>query len=184
LFTYIPLVVVVLLTVLIYIKIKKQRELIEKAEQYEKLLKESRVSRYKYQQILEKNRDIFKNIDKVKEGLRVLKAELESIRLDIRKHIESIRKEKKAEGKTDLDKRILSQMVATLGERWKFYNVRKLEYLKVIDQLDKMEKEKIEIEQAEHAASEKWTGEKETVLKIWRDLSTLIKITNPHKYYS
>ena len=183
-FTYIPIVVVAVLLVLIYIKIKKQRELIEKAEQYEKLLKESRVSRYKYQQTLEKSRDIFKNIDQVKEGLRVLKAELESIRSDIRKHIESIRKERKAEGETELDKRILSQMIATLGERWKFYNVRKLDCLKVIEQLDKMEIEKIEAVQAEQDASEIWTREKETVLKIWRDLSTQIKITNPHKYYS
>jgi hypothetical protein len=181
--SYIALLVLIVLIVIVFIRIKKQKELIEKAKQYEKLLRESRISRFKYQQSLEKSREFLKTLEQINESLRVIKAELESIRSDLRKHVEGVRSELKKTDNSDLDKRILNQMKTVLGEKWKFFNTRKLDCNKIRDKLKDMEKERNEIAQAEQAACEKWTMEKETVLKTWKELNTQIKITNPQKYY-
>lgn len=66
---------------------------------------------------------------------------------------------------------------------YKPFNIWRLDYHEVLDKLKELEEEKNEITQAENAAYEKWTREKETVLKIWEELNTQIKITNPRNYY-
>ena len=180
--SYIVLLVIIVFIVIVFISMKKQKALTEKAKQYEKLLRESRVSRYKYQQCLENSREFSKNVEQTGESLRVIKAELESIRSDIRQHVEGIRKGKNTDN-SELDKRILDQMKTVLGEKWKFFNSRRLDYHEVMDKLKELEEEKNEITQAENAGYEKWTLEKETVLKIWEELNTKIKITNPQNYY-
>ncbi len=177
------IIVFIAFIVIVFISMKKQKALIDKAKQYENLLRESRVSRYKYQQCLENSREFLKNIEQISESLRVIKAELESIRSDIRQHVEGIRKEVKKTDNSELDKRILTQMKTVLGEKWKFFNSRKLDCREVLDKLKELEEEKNEITQAENAGYEKWTLEKETVLKIWEELNTKIKITNPQNYY-
>ncbi|MBN2287684.1 MAG: hypothetical protein JXQ83_00030 [Candidatus Glassbacteria bacterium] len=180
---YLPLLVVAVLIVVIYLKLKKQRQLLEKANKYEKLLRDSRISRYKYQQTLQRSRDFFKSQEQVNESLRIIKAELGSIRSDMRSHLEGIRHEVKKSDNTEFDKKVIGQMKTALEQKWKFFNSRKIECNKVVDKVNGLEVEKNEIINAERAACDKWTREKETVLKLWRELNTQIKITNPQKFY-
>ena len=182
-YIFISILVVVVLVAIIFSKILKQKQLLVKVKQYEKLLKESRVSRFKYQQTLERNREFIKDIGTANESLRVIKAELESIRSDIRQHLNGVRQEKKKSDNSDLDKRVISQMSTVLGEKLKYLNSRKLDYLKSLGKLKEMEEEKSKLEEAENQACAKWAQEKETVLALWRELNTQFKITNPQKYY-
>ncbi len=182
-YIFISILVFVVLIAIIFIRILKQKQLLVKVKQYEKLLKESRVSRFKYQQILERNREFIKDIGTAIEGLRVIKAELESIRSDVRQHLNGIRQEKKKSDNSDLGKRVVSQMNAVLREKLKFLNSRKLDYLKSLGKLKELEEEKSKLEEVENQACAKWTQEKETVLGLWRELNTQVKITDPQKYY-
>jgi heme exporter protein D len=180
----VPLVVIVVLVGMIVFKVKKQRQLLNKVTQYEKLLRDSRVSRYKYQQILQKSRDFFKSQEQVNEGMKIIKSELMSIRSDIRKHLEEIRKEEENSDNSELDKRTITQMKTILGQKLKFLEGRKQDSLKILDKVNGLEKTKKEIIESERVACDKWTKEKNTVMKLWRELNTQASVTNPQKYYS
>ncbi|MFC1614701.1 hypothetical protein ACFL5K_05335 [Gemmatimonadota bacterium] len=179
----IPLVVVVVLVGMIVFKVKKQRQLINKVNQYEKLLRDSRLSRYKYQQILQKSRDFLKSQEQVNESLKIIKSELMSIRPDIHKQIEEIRKEEEKGDNTELGKRTIAQMKTVLGQKLKFLEGRKQDYLKILTKVNDLEKTKKEIIESERVACDKWTEEKDTVMKLWRELNTQAPVTNPQKYY-
>ncbi|HUU26581.1 MAG TPA: hypothetical protein VM123_02110 [archaeon] len=177
-------VIFAVLAVLIYIRIGKQRRLISQANKYEALLKDSRVTRWQYSQSLEKSRDILKDVEQISGKVKTLKAELFHIRADIHEQLRTLRHEIKKSGGTELDRRVIIQMKVTFGEKWKFFNSRKLVHNETLDKLRETEKKRQELLKDETAACQKWTQEKEKLMKLWRELNDKIKVTNPYTFYS
>jgi len=179
----IPSTVILFLLLLIYVRIRNQRKLIEEAERYEVLLRDCRITRYQYMEALDKSREIQKERERMSNNLQVIKAELNGIRSDIRDELRFIREEIERSTEIEFDQRIIAQMKATLGEKWKFFSSRKTNYnenlARIIETKEKME----QATQKESEASSRWIQEKEMVMNLWQELSPKIQITHPHEYF-
>lgn len=178
------LLVVLIILILIYINIKRQWKLLDEAKKYEVLLHESRLIRLKYTQSLEKSREIDKEIEPVSNTAAVTKADLCSIRSEIRIYLDSLRKEIEKSTGSDLDIRTIALMKEYLVEKWKFLNSRKIFYIEIKAKLEELVKKKEQIIQEEFLFSSQWAKEKNEVMKLWHELNPKVKITDPHTFYT
>ena len=180
----IPGIVILILLLTIYVRIKIQQKLLEKAKLYEVSLQNSRITRLKYFHCMEKSRTILKEYEQISNELEVSKAELLEIRSDIRDELRFLRAEIEKSTGTDLDKRTITQMKVEFGEKWKFFSSSKTNYNKDLDKLLETKKMMEQATQEEIEASSKWSEEKEIIMNLWRELSAKIQITDPNKYFS
>lgn len=80
----IPGIVILILLIIIYVRIKIQQKLLEEAKRYETLLRDSRLIRWQYFQCIEKSKEILKEYEQMSNKLQGIKAELLGIRSDLR----------------------------------------------------------------------------------------------------
>lgn len=178
----IPGIVILILLLTIYVRIKNQQKLLEKAQFYEASLQNSRVTRRKYFHCMEKSRKTFKEYEQISNELEVMKAELLEIRSDIRDELRFLRAEAEKSTGTDLDKRTITQMKAEFGEKWKLFSSSKTNYNKNLDKLLETKKMTEQATQEEIEAASKWSEEKEKIMNLWRELTAKIQITDPNEY--
>ncbi len=180
----IPGIVILILLIIIYVRIKTQQKLLEEAKLYETLLRDSRLTRWQYFQCIEKSKEILKEYEQMSNKLKGIKAELLGIRSDLRDELRFLRAEIEKSTGTELDKRTITQMKAGFDEKWKFFSSRKTNHNKNLDKLIETKKKMEQATQEETEASSKWSSERESVMDLWRELSPKVQVTDPHNYFS
>lgn len=179
-----PVIVILTLLLIIYLRIKKQQELLEKVKSYEALLRDCRVTRWKYFQCMEKSKEALKIYEQMSDQLTILKAELLGIRSELRDELRFLRAEMEKSNGTELDKRTIVQMQAKFDEKWKFLSSRKTNFNETLDKLIETKRKMEQATQDEIEASSKWSSEKERIMDLWRELNSKVQVTDPHKYFS
>jgi len=179
----IPGIVVLALILIIYLRVKKQQKLLSDAERYEAFLRDSRLTRWQYLQCMEKSKEILADFERISDNVNALKAELLGIRSELRDELRFLRAEIKQSAGTELDKRTIAQLKTDFQGKWKHLSSRKTNYNENLDILLETKKKMEQANQAETAASNKWSSEKERVMNLWRELNSKIQITDPHKYF-
>lgn len=179
----IPAVVILVLLIIVFYRVRKQRNLLKQAEEYERLLRDARVSRYQYRQALESTRAAIQELEEIQENLNSLRAELHSYRRDLRQQAAKIREQILASDNSELDKRVVAQMKHSFAELWARADKRK----KILRDLRATHRElqsRVKArEQEEQKASQKWTGQKSQVMTRYSQLKSRLTVTDPNTYF-
>ena len=180
----VPLIVILTFLVIIGIRVQKHRNLMKKREEYEKKLREAKVTRYQYMQALQQSRDILADIEEVEEKLTSVKAELIGYHSDIRQQVDTIRKHRKKSTGSDLDNRTQQQMEAELARLWAHTDSRKLVCLDIEEAHHKLMQNKKRLEHEELKVTNRWFKQKDNVIKVYDDLKNQLSLTDPRKSFS
>ena len=180
----IPLLVILIFLVIVGNRIRKQRNLMQKRDDYEKKLREAKVTRYKYIQALQKTREYISEVEEAEERLIVLKAELIGYRKEQREMILHLRQLQKKSTGSELDKRTIAQQNNILIQHRAHTNMRKrvcMDLEKVLDEArDKLKQQ----ENHEHELTNRWFTQKDQVIKTYRELKDQLVLTDPQDAFS
>ncbi len=181
---FIPLLVILVFLVVVGYRIHKQRIILKKGEEYEKMLREAKVTRYQYMQALQKTRDILVEVERVEENLTSLKAEIIGYHNDLREKLEHLRAQRKQSTGTDLDKRTLAQMKSELAQLWAHANSRKMACREIEESFSELKRKLKQQEKNEHTVTNRWLTQKDQVIKDYDALKNQLQLTDPKKAFS
>jgi hypothetical protein len=180
----IPLLVIIVLLVLIGFRVLKQRKLMKKGEEYEKKVREAKVTRFQYIQALQKTRDSLTEVTGIEEKLTSLKAEIIGYHGDLREKIEHLRQQRKQSTGSDLDNRTLAQMKNDLTQLWAHTNSRKKVCRGIVEEHNESKRKYRLQEDNERQVTDRWLAQKDEVMKTYRELKDKLKLTDPKKSFS
>ncbi len=180
----IPLLVILLFLVFIGYRLRKQRNLLKKGEDYEKMLREAKVTRYQYTQALQITRDHLKEVESIKEKLTSLKAELIGYRNDLREQISNLRQQNKQSTGSELDKRTLAQMQSDLVQLLAHTNSRKKVALEIEASRNELRSKLKVQEKNENEVTDRWIIQKDQVINTYKELKDQLVLADPKKAFS
>lgn len=180
----IPLLVILIFLGFIGYRLRKQRNLLKKGEDYEKMLREAKVARFQYMQALQKTRDYIKEVEGVVENLTSLKAELLGYHNDLREQISHLRQQRKQSTGSELDKRTLEQMKNDLTQLWAHTNSRKKVALEIEASRNELRSKLKVQEKNEHEVTDRWITQKDQVIKTYKELKDQLVLADPKKAFS
>jgi hypothetical protein len=180
----IPMLVILVLLVIVGYRIHKQRNLIKKGEDYEKILREAKLTRYQYMQALHKTRDALTEVEGIEEKLTSLKAEIIGYHGDLREKIEHLRHQRKQSTGSDLDNRTLAQMKNDLTQLWAHTNSRKKVCREIEETHNELKRKHRLQESNEQKITDRWLTQRKQVMETYRELRDQLQLTDPKKSFS
>ncbi len=180
----IPLLVILVFLLIIGYRIRKQRNLLKKGEEYEKILRDAKLTRYQYTQALQKTRDVLTEVEGIEEKLTSLKAEIFGYHTELREKIEHLRHQRKQSTGSDLDNRTLDQMKNDLTQLWAHTNSRKNVCREIVEAYRELKRRLKLQEHNEQKVTNRWLLQKNQVIKTYHALKDQLPLTDPKKSFS
>lgn len=179
---FIPALIIIAVAAFVAIRLYQQRELQKKGEEYERLLKEARATRFQYLKALQNTRDALKEQERVEEGLNSLKAELLGYNSEFRALLLSLRAQISISTGSELDVRTVEQMKLAFAEKWAVADARKKDCLQLKADLAAARFSFYRLEAAEREITAVWKEQKDIVFSFYFELKDKLKIADPKKF--
>ena len=180
----IPVLIIFAVAAVFIFRAYQQHVLRLKAEEYDKLLKQARETRFQYVQAMQRTSDAQKELERLEENLTSLKAELYGYNKEFRALLLSLRAQIAKSTDSDLDKRTLGQMKLSIAEKWTHANNRKKDCLALRSEYDDAMFRFQQMEDVEHEITQLWKEQKELVLNFYVELKSQLNIPDPKKYFN
>ncbi|MBN2290754.1 MAG: hypothetical protein JXQ83_15575 [Candidatus Glassbacteria bacterium] len=162
-----------------FFRAKRKRELERKLDEYTGLLKIAGKTRSSYIAVMEKAQSLLKELEKIKTELFNSKSRLGKHRGELRESLQECRKEAAKDNRTEIDDRVLNQMKVKFGHHWKVYNSLKKISSETLARYNSTREQHETIAQEEQIAFRKWSQEKETVMRFFKEISRQIPMRHP-----
>ena len=159
----------------------KRKKLEKKLADYQMLLEQARQSRLKYISALEKAENVKFQIDALDTELATMKYKLKEFRLEFRNQLLELRRLRSSELDLDSDLKTMEKKKVAFALSWKAADTLKGPYNAKLKEIKNLHKAFAILSKESREKTELWHNDKRIVMKMYDELRSEVKISNPRK---
>ncbi len=159
----------------------RREKLKKKLENYQRMLEQARQSRLSYIRTLEKAENVTPQIEAIESELASMKSKLKKFRLDFRSQLRELRRLSFSDPDFNSDLEMIEQKKVAFTSTWKAADSLKSPYNAKLEEVRTLHKSFSILSNESREKTELWHKDKRIVMKMYDELRSEVKISNPRK---